>query len=105
MSTVGPAAVARLGDAAPRGTAVLDAPVLGSLEAADAIAARSYPRWFPLSLARKDASLIAEAAHAAGVAVPASEAALGWLAAAEASGAGASDYSALLETILQASGP
>jgi 3-hydroxyisobutyrate dehydrogenase/2-hydroxy-3-oxopropionate reductase len=195
MSTVGPAAVARLRDAVPDEVAVLDAPVLGSLEAAEtgtltifvggsvadfervgrllaklgsplhaggpgtgaaakllansslfavlsalgeaialadglgldrdvtfevlkgtplgrqaerrreALDRKSYPPRFALSLARKDAALVVEAAHAAGVALPLAEAALGWLTAAENGGAGTDDYSAVLETILRGGYP
>jgi 3-hydroxyisobutyrate dehydrogenase-like beta-hydroxyacid dehydrogenase len=191
LSTVGPAAVARLRSEVPEGVAVVDAPVIGSIEAAeggtltifvggidadvervrplltqlgtpihvgapgagaaaklvanstlfgvltafgeavaladclgldrettfavlehtplasqvgrrrDAIARHSYPPRFGLSLARKDAALVAEAAHEAGVTMPVAEAALSWLEAAERAGAGASDYAAVLETILR----
>jgi 3-hydroxyisobutyrate dehydrogenase/2-hydroxy-3-oxopropionate reductase len=65
------------------------------------LAAQSYPTRFALSLARKDAMLIAEAARAARVPVPVAEAALGWFTAAERAGAGASDYTAVLDTIVR----
>jgi 3-hydroxyisobutyrate dehydrogenase/2-hydroxy-3-oxopropionate reductase len=66
----------------------------------DAISERNYPKRFALSLARKDAALIAEAARAAGVALPVVAAASGWLTAAEQSGAGGNDYTAVLDTII-----
>jgi 3-hydroxyisobutyrate dehydrogenase-like beta-hydroxyacid dehydrogenase len=59
-----------------------------------------YPRRFSLSLARKDADLVAEAAAAAGVDVRLGEAARSWLREAEEAGWGDEDYSALLAGIL-----
>jgi 3-hydroxyisobutyrate dehydrogenase-like beta-hydroxyacid dehydrogenase len=60
-----------------------------------------YPRRFPLSLARKDADLILEAAPAAGIDVRLVAAARTWLADAEASGRGEDDYSAVLAQIVR----
>jgi len=60
-----------------------------------------YPLRFALSLARKDAELILEAARAAGVDVRVLEAARTWLADAEASGAGDRDYSSVLARIVE----
>lgn len=65
-----------------------------------AIESRDFPPRFRLSLARKDAELIMEAAAAAGLDLRAMEAARTWLADAQARGAGAEDYSAVLGTIL-----
>jgi 3-hydroxyisobutyrate dehydrogenase-like beta-hydroxyacid dehydrogenase len=59
-----------------------------------------YPRRFSLSLARKDADLVAEAAAAAGVDLRLAEAARSWLREAEEAGWGVEDYSALLAHIL-----
>jgi 3-hydroxyisobutyrate dehydrogenase-like beta-hydroxyacid dehydrogenase len=59
-----------------------------------------YPPRFALSLARKDADLILEAAAAAGVEVRVAAAARTWLADAEASGRGADDYSTVLAEIV-----
>jgi 3-hydroxyisobutyrate dehydrogenase len=195
MSTVGPDAVARLADALPAGTGLLDAPVLGSLREAEAgtltifaggpaagvdrassllsvlgtviaagplgsgaaakltanmalfstvaalgeaialgralglrpdvladvlavtpladqaarrrpaIDAGDYPRRFALSLARKDADLIGQAARSAGAGLRLAEAARGWLADAEAAGWGEHDYTAVLAAILGAGHP
>jgi 3-hydroxyisobutyrate dehydrogenase-like beta-hydroxyacid dehydrogenase len=58
-----------------------------------------YPPRFSLSLARKDADLIAEAAAAAGVDLRVAEAARRWLRDAEEAGLGDSDYSAVLARI------
>ena len=60
-----------------------------------------YPLRFALSLARKDADLIVEAARAAGVDVRVLEAARTWLADAEDSGAGDRDYSSVLARIVE----
>jgi len=190
MSTVGPAAVARLASVLPPGTGLLDAPVLGSLAeaasgsltifvggptplveratlllstlgsavhvgtlgagaaaklvanatlfstlgtlgeaialaqglglsraatyqvlAATPLAAQAerrrgaierddYPPRFPLALAHKDASLIHEAAVAAGVDLRLAKAAETWLAEADEAGLGGRDYTAVLATIL-----
>jgi 3-hydroxyisobutyrate dehydrogenase len=59
-----------------------------------------YPPRFSLSLARKDAELVAEAAADAGVDLRLSEAARSWLQAAEEAGLGDADYSAVLARIL-----
>ena len=59
-----------------------------------------YPLRFPLSLARKDAELIVEAARAAGIDLRVLEAARTWLADAEDSGAGDRDYSSVLAKII-----
>jgi HAD superfamily hydrolase (TIGR01450 family) len=196
MSTVGPAAVARLASALPPATGLLDAPVLGSLAEAEsgslvifaggaaqlvervlpvlaavgsvlhvgelgagaaaklmanaalfatlgtlgeaialarglglsadaayrvlaatplaaqaerrraAIEAGEYPPRFPLTLAGKDARLIADAAAGAGVELRLTAAAGTWLAEAQQAGGGR-DYTAMLKTILRGrdSGP
>jgi 3-hydroxyisobutyrate dehydrogenase/2-hydroxy-3-oxopropionate reductase len=67
----------------------------------DAIDAGSYPPRFTLSLARKDAALVVDAASAAGTPLPVASAALSWLEAADRAGAGDLDYSAVLATILE----
>jgi 3-hydroxyisobutyrate dehydrogenase-like beta-hydroxyacid dehydrogenase len=59
-----------------------------------------YPRRFSLSLARKDADLVIEAAVAAGVDLRLGEAAHSWLREAEEAGRGDEDYSALLAGIV-----
>ena len=56
----------------------------------------SYPPRFKLSLARKDAELLVEAAKGAGVDLRLAEAARSWLADAERTGLGDLDYSAVL---------
>jgi len=194
MSTVGPAAVARLASALPPATGLLDAPILGSLAEAEsgslvifaggaaqlveralpvlavlgsvlhvgelgagaaaklmanavlfatlgtlgeaialargvglsaeatyrvlaatvlaaqaerrraAIEAGEFPPRFPLTLAGKDAQLIADAAAAAGVELRLITAAATWLAEAQQAGLGGRDYTAMLKTILRASG-
>jgi 3-hydroxyisobutyrate dehydrogenase-like beta-hydroxyacid dehydrogenase len=63
----------------------------------------AYPRRFSLSLARKDADLVAEVAAAAGVDLRLGEAARSWLREAEEAGRGDEDYSALLAGILRLS--
>ena len=68
-----------------------------SLESGD------YPPRFALSLARKDADLILEAAGASGVELRLLAAARAWLAEAEDAGRGSSDYSAVLAEILSRS--
>ena len=68
----------------------------------EAIESGDYPPRFPLSLARKDAELIAEAAAAAGVDLRLAEAARRWLAEAEGAGLGDRDYSAVLVRMLAA---
>ena len=70
-----------------------------------AIETGTYPPRFALSLARKDAGLIAEAAAAAGLDLPAAAAAGRWLAEAEAAGAGDRDYTAVLAAILGSVSP
>lgn len=59
-----------------------------------------YPARFPLSLARKDADLILEAASGSGQRFRLMAAAQAWLAEAEEAGLGAQDYSAVLAEIL-----
>jgi 3-hydroxyisobutyrate dehydrogenase-like beta-hydroxyacid dehydrogenase/putative methionine-R-sulfoxide reductase with GAF domain len=77
-------------------------PIAGQAERRRAaLASSSYPRRFGLSLARKDAALVAEEGARAGTDLRVAQAALSWLTAAEAGGAGNSDYTALLETILK----
>src|SRR5215204_2525702 len=65
-----------------------------------AIQTGEYQPRFPLALARKDATLIQEAAAAAGVDIRLGRAAEAWLADAEGAGLGDQDYSAVLGTIL-----
>jgi 3-hydroxyisobutyrate dehydrogenase/2-hydroxy-3-oxopropionate reductase len=60
----------------------------------------SYPRRFALSLARKDADLIRQAAEDGGLETPALDAARSWLAAGELEGRGGQDYTAMLATII-----
>jgi 3-hydroxyisobutyrate dehydrogenase-like beta-hydroxyacid dehydrogenase len=64
------------------------------------IEAGAYPRRFALSLARKDADLISEAARPAGVELRLATAARAWLVSAEAAGWGNHDYTAMLAAIL-----
>lgn len=64
-----------------------------------ALEAGDFPLRFALSLALKDASLIVEAAEAAGVELRLVEAARSWVAEAEEAGWGDGDYSALLSYI------
>ena len=66
------------------------------------IEAGEYPPRFPLTLAAKDAGLIADAANAAGVDLRLMAAAGTWLAEAEQAGLGNRDYTAMLKTILSA---
>jgi 3-hydroxyisobutyrate dehydrogenase-like beta-hydroxyacid dehydrogenase len=65
-----------------------------------AIDAAEYPPRFKLSLARKDAELVQEAAADAGRGLPALAAARDHLAAAERAGLGDEDYAAVLRQIL-----
>jgi 3-hydroxyisobutyrate dehydrogenase-like beta-hydroxyacid dehydrogenase len=60
------------------------------------------PTRFALSLARKDADLVVEAAAQAGLELPLATAARDWLARAEADGLGERDYSLVLRKILDA---
>ena len=69
-----------------------------------AIEAGEFPPRFPLTLAGKDAQLIADAAAAAGVELRLITAAATWLAEAQQAGLGGRDYTAMLKTILRASG-
>jgi 3-hydroxyisobutyrate dehydrogenase-like beta-hydroxyacid dehydrogenase len=55
-----------------------------------------YPLRFPLALGRKDAELIAGAAHAAGLDAKVAAAVAAWAAEAEQAGLGAADYSRLV---------
>jgi 3-hydroxyisobutyrate dehydrogenase-like beta-hydroxyacid dehydrogenase len=64
-----------------------------------AVEAEDYPPRFALSLARKDADLIAEAAAASGVDLRVVPAAGSWLADADAAGLGGLDYSAVVARI------
>src|SRR5215472_9319061 len=66
-----------------------------------AIEAGEYPPRFPLTLAGKDARLIADTAAAAGVDLRLITAAGTWLAEAEQAGLGDQDYTAMLKTILR----
>jgi 3-hydroxyisobutyrate dehydrogenase-like beta-hydroxyacid dehydrogenase len=65
-----------------------------------ALESHRYDRRFPLSLARKDADLIVEAAEASGTELRLIPAAREWLADAEAEGRGDEDYAVALERIL-----
>lgn len=67
----------------------------------DAIETGSFPPRFALSLARKDADLILDAATAAGVDMGLSRAARDWLVEAEAAGLGDQDYTAVLAHITE----
>jgi 3-hydroxyisobutyrate dehydrogenase/2-hydroxy-3-oxopropionate reductase len=64
-----------------------------------AIETGDYPHRFTLSLARKDADLVIEAAAAAGVDLRLARAAQSWFVAAEDDGRGDQDYSAVLAQI------
>ena len=66
----------------------------------EAIETGNYPRRFPLSLALKDADLVAEAAAASGVDLRVAAAARSWLADADEGGWADRDYSEVLEWIL-----
>jgi 3-hydroxyisobutyrate dehydrogenase/2-hydroxy-3-oxopropionate reductase len=68
-----------------------------------AIESGDYASRYALYLARKDASLIVEAAAKAGLELRVTEAARQWLAEAEDAGLGAADYSAVLVPILDRS--
>jgi 3-hydroxyisobutyrate dehydrogenase-like beta-hydroxyacid dehydrogenase len=61
----------------------------------------NYPPRFALSLARKDADLMLEAADAAGLELRLAAAARSWLADAEAGGSGRADYSSVLDEIVR----
>jgi 3-hydroxyisobutyrate dehydrogenase len=65
------------------------------------IEADEYPARFALPLARKDAGLVADAAHGLGLDLGLTAAARDWLAAAERAGRGGQDYTAVLAHILQ----
>lgn len=65
-----------------------------------AIESGEYPARFALSLARKDADLVTEAAAASALDVRVVAAARAWFADAEAAGMGGQDYSAVLALIL-----
>jgi 3-hydroxyisobutyrate dehydrogenase-like beta-hydroxyacid dehydrogenase len=67
-----------------------------------AVEAEDYPRRFSLSLARKDADLIANAAVTAGVDLRLVAAARSWVADAHDAGWGDRDYAELLARILAA---
>jgi 3-hydroxyisobutyrate dehydrogenase-like beta-hydroxyacid dehydrogenase len=67
-----------------------------------AVESANYPPRFALSLARKDADLILEAA--AGAHLPVLEAARGWLVEAEEAGRGDRDYSSVLGEMLERAG-
>jgi 3-hydroxyisobutyrate dehydrogenase-like beta-hydroxyacid dehydrogenase len=69
-----------------------------------AVETGEYPQRFSLSLARKDADLIAEAAAAAGADLRLAAAARTWLQEAEEAGLGDEDYSAVLAHILAPTG-
>ncbi len=70
-----------------------------------AIETGEYPARFSLSLARKDADLIGEAAAASGAELRLAAAARSWLADAESAGWGDRDYAAVLAHILAAREP
>jgi 3-hydroxyisobutyrate dehydrogenase-like beta-hydroxyacid dehydrogenase len=71
----------------------------------DAIETGDYPARFSLSLARKDADLIGEAAAASGTELRLAAAARSWLADAESGGWGDRDYAAVVAHILAAREP
>ena len=71
----------------------------------ESLTAGEFPRRFDLRLARKDARLVLDAARDAGVEPRVLRAAEAWFAAAERAGLGERDYSEVLTTILDASGP
>ena len=66
----------------------------------ESIESGEYPARFALSLARKDADLIAAAAAEKHVDLRLAAAARAWLADAERDGAGESDYSAMIARVL-----
>jgi 3-hydroxyisobutyrate dehydrogenase-like beta-hydroxyacid dehydrogenase len=66
----------------------------------ESIESGEYPTRFALSLARKDADLIAAAAAVGGVDLRLAAAARAWLADAERDGAGELDYSAMIARVL-----
>jgi 3-hydroxyisobutyrate dehydrogenase-like beta-hydroxyacid dehydrogenase len=66
-----------------------------------AIEAGEYAPRFPLTLARKDARLISEAAAAAGIGLRLTAAVETWLADAEQAGFGDRDYTAMLQAIVR----
>ncbi len=68
----------------------------------EAVETGNYPSRFALSLARKDADLILEAA--AGARLPVLEAARAWLVEAERAGRGEQDYSSVLAEMLERAG-
>jgi 3-hydroxyisobutyrate dehydrogenase len=65
-----------------------------------ALERQDYPLHFKLTLARKDAELIVDAAVAVGVELRVVDAAARWFARAEAEGMGDRDYSAILDLIV-----
>ncbi len=65
-----------------------------------AVESGEYPLRFALSLARKDADLVADAAASAGVDIPLARAVRDWFAEAEATGWGEHDYSSVLAQII-----
>jgi 3-hydroxyisobutyrate dehydrogenase-like beta-hydroxyacid dehydrogenase len=70
----------------------------------EAIEAGDYPPRFPLSLAHKDAELVAAAAATTGMQLRLAEAARSWLADADTASWGERDYAALLAWILENAG-
>lgn len=70
-----------------------------------AIDSHTFRARFALTLARKDSDLVVAAADAAGTDVPIARAVRFWLAAAEAAGLGAEDYTAVLGHILARDAP
>jgi 3-hydroxyisobutyrate dehydrogenase-like beta-hydroxyacid dehydrogenase len=69
-----------------------------------AVESDDFPQRFALSLARKDAGLVADAATAAGADLRLARAALAWLRDADDGGWGTRDYSSLIAWILDRSG-
>jgi 3-hydroxyisobutyrate dehydrogenase/2-hydroxy-3-oxopropionate reductase len=65
-----------------------------------AVERQEYPARFSLSLARKDADLVADAAAATGAHLRVAAAARSWLAEAEENGRGSDDYAAVVAEIL-----
>jgi 3-hydroxyisobutyrate dehydrogenase-like beta-hydroxyacid dehydrogenase len=70
-----------------------------------AIEEHRYPPRFRLALARKDADLIMEAANRAGADLRLAAAVRSWLGEAEREGRSGLDYTAILDTIIQAGAP
>jgi 3-hydroxyisobutyrate dehydrogenase-like beta-hydroxyacid dehydrogenase len=113
MSTVGPAAVRRLASVLPRGTTLLDAPVLGSLPEAESGTLSIFVGGDAADVERSVALLrvLGSPVHVGPLGAGAAakliadmrvfEAARTWLADAAAAGRGELDYSAMLAQIIE----